>query len=106
MALKGTTPTFILTVPDTVDLTEATNVYASFGLSTDAELLRKTGDDISVSEHQVDVYLSQEETLALPTGKILVQLNWTYQQGANVLRDATEPAAILFKPNMINEVLE
>ena len=106
MALKGTTPTLILTVPETVDLTDADNIYASIGLPDETELLRKSGTDLVVTEHEVDVFLSQEETLALPIGKLHVMLNWTYQQGGKVLRNGTDPATIVIKPNMIDEVLE
>ena len=79
--IRGTTPTFKLTINDeTVDLTDAINVYATFkqpcGLS-----LTKSGTDVQVSAREVDVYLNQEETLKFKPGQLDIQLNWTYNDG-------------------------
>ena len=76
---RGTTPTFTLTLPETVDLSLAAKVYATF--KQDTKKLTKTGDDITVGSHTVDVFLSQEETLSFYGGDVEVQLNWTYDDG-------------------------
>lgn len=88
--VKGTTPTFRLMLSDeTVDLTQANKVYAAFRQG--CFLLRKQDDDITVSANEVDVYLSQTETLQFkPGANIEVQLNWTYADGrracSNIIR--------------------
>ena len=102
--VKYTTPTFSLTVSTSVDLTEADNVYATFS-SLNHLLFTKTGTDLDVSAHQVDVYLSQEETAQIPTGSLNVQLNWTYQQGGLVKRACSEIASVNVTPNLLNEVV-
>ena len=103
--IRYTTPTFTLTLPDTVDLTEATNVYAAFAMPGKGDVLRKTGTDLDVTAHQVDVFLSQEETALFRPGTVLIQLNWTYQDGGIAKRAGSEIATINVTPNLINEVL-
>lgn len=99
---RGTTPTFQLKITnDDVDLTQASNVYVSFtqlGLK-----LEKSGDDIVVAAKQVDVYLSQEETLQFEEGTVEVQINYTYGDGS---RAATKIKKISISKNLIGRVLE
>lgn len=102
MIRKGTTPTFKLILnDDSVDLTQARNVYATFKQNT--KEITKTGEDIAISEREVDVYLSQEETLAFTYGKIEIQLNWTY---GNNERACSEIVAVNIANNLIERVLE
>ena len=78
--VRGTTPTFVLTISDnTIDLTEALNVYVTF--KQNSTVINKKGEDIVVTAHQVDVYLSQKETLKFVEGSLEIQLNWTYMDG-------------------------
>ena len=98
--IQGVTPTFTLTVPETIDLTEAQNVYATFSQSKTS--LTKSGSDLTVREHEVDVYLSQAETLAFQKGIVSVQLNWTYADGS---RGATWKKGIEWDENLLKEVL-
>ena len=102
--VKYTTPTFSLTVSTSVDLTEADNVYATFSAGSRL-LFTKTGEDLDVSAHQVDVYFGQEETAQFPTGAVSVQLNWTYQQGGLVKRACSEIASVNVTPNLLSEVV-
>lgn len=100
--IRGTTPTFQLKITDdSVDLTQALNVYATFkqlGFQID-----KSGEDIEVYEKQVDVFLSQEETLQFGDGNLEVQLNWTYGDGS---RAASNIKTIQVTKNLIGSVLE
>lgn len=100
--VRGTTPTFQLKITDDdVDLTQALNVYATFkqlGIQLD-----KSGEDIVVNEKQVDVYLTQEETLQFSEGDIEIQLNWTYANGS---RAATIIKRVHIGKNLIGRVLE
>lgn len=101
---RYTTPTFSLTVPDTVDLTEADNVYATFASS--GYKVTKTGEEIEVTANQVDVYFSQAETGAIPAGTLRIKLNWTYQQGGKVKRACSTTGTIDVDDNLLNEVVE
>lgn len=98
---RGTTPTFTLILPETVDLTQARNVYVSFRGSTRA--LTKSGNDIDVTAHSIDVYLDQRETLSFAQGLVDVQVNWTY---ANGRRAATLIKKIELTPNLLDKVVE
>lgn len=99
--IRGTTPTFELKIADeTVDLTEAYNVYATF--SQCGKSLTKTGDDIEVTARQVDVYFTQAESLMFAPGAIEIQLNWTYANGS---RAATRKIKAIIEDNLLGEVL-
>ncbi len=102
---RGTTPTYTFTLPDEVDLTQATNIYVSFAKFSGDEIYRKTGNDLEVSGQRVEVYLTQAETLALP-GEVKIQLNWTYQEGTRFKRACSEIFSITTKKNLINEEIE
>lgn len=99
--IRGTTPTFTLTLDDDqIDLTQVSNVYATFrqGKTT----MTKSGSDITVTAHAVDVYLSQSESLTFAPGIIEVQLNWTYAQGE---RASSNICHIRITDNLIGSVL-
>lgn len=100
--IRGTTPTFQLTINDeSIDLTTADNVYVTF--ADKGWSLTKTGSDLDVTAQEVDVYLSQEETLAFPKGNIDVQINWTFDDGK---RACTTIASVKVTRNLIERVLE
>lgn len=100
--IKGTTPTFILTIDDdNVDLTEATNVYVTFKQGTLE--ITKTGPDIVIAAKQVDIYMSQEETLRFSKGMASIQMNWTYDGGK---RACTNIVRVDIGENLKEEVLQ
>ena len=100
--IRGTTPTFQLHIQDeSIDLTEAQNVYATFKQGN--KTITKTGDDINVEPYWVDVYMSQEETLGFHYGEMRIQLNWTYEDGS---RACTKVVKKKVDRNLIERVLE
>lgn len=99
--VRGTTPTFSLKIDNSVDLTEAYNVYATFKQTN--HTLTKTGESLDVTAHQVDVYLSQEETLKFIGGSMDIQLNWTYADGS---RACSNIVSVNVGANLIGSVLE
>ena len=98
---RATTPTFILTVPDTYDLTECSNIYATFQQQNGVSLT-KSGEDLDISAHEVDVYLDQAETLLFKAGAVNIQLNFTFPGGQ---RACTDIVKIPMKENLLPEVL-
>ena len=100
--IRGTTPTFTLTIPSDsgVDLTQAANVYATFKQTGVA--ITKSGEDLTVQAHQVDVYLNQAETLQFKAGTLQIQLNWTY---SNASRACSTIVNIGIDNNLVGEVL-
>ena len=101
---KGITPTFTLTLPETVDLDLASNVYVTFGRRGN-KILEKTGGDLAIEDNTIAVFLSQEETLALPSGEVQIQVNWTYQEQGATVRACTDIATTWWSPNLEPEVL-
>lgn len=100
--IRGTTPTFKLRLKDTsIDLTKADNIYVSF--SQKSVRLMKSGEDLEVNENEVDVYLTQEESLKFVDGEVEIQINWTYDDGS---RACTNIVTINVSKNLIGRVLE
>ena len=100
--IRGTTPTFKLRLKDTsIDLTKADNIYVSF--SQKSVRLMKSGEDLEVNGNEVDVYLTQEESLKFVDGEVEIQINWTYDDGS---RACTNIVSINVSKNLIGRVLE
>ena len=102
---RGTTPTYTFTMPEGVDLTLADEIYVTFCKTNDALIMTKTGADLVVSSDKVDVFLTQEETLAFPNGFVQVQLNWLYQEEGRSKRACSNKMRIKAEKNLIDEVL-
>lgn len=100
---KGNTPTITLTLPDEINLDYANHVYVTF--QDREKKVTKTGSDITVDENTVEVFLTQEETLAFNTGAVYVQLNWTYQEGDVTKRASSDIVGLIFKRNLEGGVL-
>lgn len=102
---KGITPTFTLTLPEDIDLSFASHIYVTLGRKGKA-ILQKTEEDLDIDANIVSVFLSQEETLALPEGEVQIQVNWTYIEAGATKRACSEIAKTWWKHNLEDEVLE
>ena len=101
---KGTTPTFSLVFSEDLDLTDATQIAVTFSDTRRVKVMEKTGTDLEVTAHQIDITLTQEETLAMPR-EVLIQVNFLYVDGSILRRAASEIAAVRFNNNLKNEVM-
>ena len=99
---KASTPTITANLPSGVDLTNAIKVYVSFAKGERTFLTVK---DPVIDGNKVKVFLSQEETLMFPTGDVLIQLNWTYDDGEKVLRQPTNIGTIRIRRNLYDDVM-
>lgn len=99
--VQATTPTFVLNLPDTVDLTQAANVY--FALRQGFVLIEKKTDELTIEPHTVYVTLSQAETLRLASDMARIQLNWTYDGGA---RACSKIVNVPVSENLLKKVVE
>ena len=96
-----TTPTFTLTFTErNLDLTQAQNVYVTF--RSGAVLITKTGEDLTVDEKTISVFLTQEETARFIMGSLQIQANWT-QNGRRV---ASEIATYDMTGQLLTKVIE
>ena len=99
---RATTPTFTCTFTEqSLDLTTANNVYVTF--SQGMRAITKTGEDLVISPKQIEVYLSQQETLPFVEGAVKVQANWT---GANGRRAASFVEIIELSEQLLKRVVE
>lgn len=99
--VQATTPTFVLTLPETVDLTQAQNLY--FTMKQGCVTVQKETADLTVDGQTVSVYLTQSETLQFGVGNASLQLNWTYPDGS---RACTNIVTIIVDPNLLKDVVE
>lgn len=106
MVSRGTTPTYRLILQDTtIDLAEANDVYVTFADGKYNKIIEKTGSDLYIDGNTVEIFLTQEETLKLPAGELLVQINWTYQEGTTTKRAASQIVRTTSARNLKNEVI-
>lgn len=98
--IQATTPTFVLTLPNDVDLTEASEIL--FSLCMGNVQLIKHAADMTVTQHTVSVYLTQAETLQFARGTAMLQLNWTYGDGS---RACTNIVNVDVGANLYKEVI-
>lgn len=101
---KGITPTFTLTLPEDINLEYASNVYVTF-TRDGAPKLTKTGESLDIQQNVVEVFLTQEETLAFEGGAVLLQVNWTYQEDGLSKRACTEVVPLHLEENLEARVL-
>lgn len=95
---RGTTPTLTLTFPEGTDFSNTT-VYVSLSNVHKKEILRI--ENPSITENVINIYLTQEQTLALPS-IVYIQVNWTYGTGE---RACSNIVSFDTQRNLINEVL-
>lgn len=92
---RGTTPTLVLEVDD-YDLTTLKSVYITIKQKEIYTLTKKLTDrgvEI-VSEHEIDVYLTQEETLRFRPGIALVDIRAVDNDGNAVASDEPQELQI------------
>ena len=100
-----TTPTITFTLPETVDMTLATNVFVTFATRQQKKILEKTESDLIITEHTVGVFLSQEETKNLTGDVVKVQLNWTYVESGVTKRACSNIIDISVRENLKKEII-
>lgn len=106
MTSRGTTPTYILTFPETIDLSIFDDIIVTITDQSYNVLLEKDRTEVEVGTNTIDVYLTQEETLALPLGSLLLQVNMTRQEGDLLKRVASEIVRVQSAKNLHEEVIE
>lgn len=100
MVARGTTPTFCLTFTDEqLDLTQAEHVYVTF--RSGSNVITKSDDDLNISEKQIEVFLTQEETLKLYD--VQIQANWTTNGS---VRSASEVVSYRMSDQLLEKVVE
>jgi hypothetical protein len=71
MIRRGTTPTHIWTIP--FDAEQIKDVRASYS-QNDKEVIVKTFENVAVSDKEIKIELTQEETFSLEEGSVDMQL--------------------------------
>lgn len=104
--IRGTTPTFRLTVKDIEDFTGADHIYVTIEQGPTSITL--TGDAVSVEDNVVTCRLSQEQSFKLiERQKAKIQVNWTYppDETGFVARPATVSKEITIGEQLLKKVL-
>lgn len=99
----ATTPKLTFEVEDNCDLTQADRVWVTINNKKDEILLEK---DLTVEDADTaSVVLTQTETLALPVGTHLAQINFLYTVDSETRRGAFDKVEIHVYRNNKNEVV-
>lgn len=61
--------------------------------------------DLTIDTTSISVFLTQEQTLALPLGTLLIQVNMTFTEGGFVKRIASEIVRVQSAKNLFEEVM-
>lgn len=101
--VRATTPTFIFTTEDDVDLTLASEVHVTF--DSFGVVLDKTGEDLDVEPQQISVYLSQSDTLLFKVGDCEVMINIKYPDGSRGSSDPDNPIKFKVTKNLLARVI-
>lgn len=106
MIYKGTTPTYTLTFEDeTLDFAQATDIIVTISTKTESILLELTGDDLEISNNTISFSLTQAQTLSMPRGNLLLQVNWTYTADGDTKRACSNITTVSFRENLHDEVM-
>ena len=104
--IRGTTPTFRLTVKGIEDLTLADHVYVT--IQQGPVTLTLTGDELEINENVISCYLTQDKSMQLiEQQKAKLQVNWTYAPDSSgiVKRAATRVKEIVIGEQLLRRVL-
>jgi len=87
---RGSTPTNVFLVD--LDLTAAT-VFVSYEQGGKV-IIEKTGTDLTVTDEDITLTLTQEETLRFSPGEVLIQIRYVMPNGtadaSNIIRTTAE----------------
>lgn len=101
---RGTTPTYTLTLPSTVDLT-GKDVYVTFADKNYKKIIEKTNTDLDIDTNVIEVFLTQAETLKFPLAQVMVQVNWVSEEAGHIARGASVIKQIPTCRNLKEEVI-
>lgn len=87
---RGTTPTNIFNVD--VDCTTAESIYVTYSQYGRTKF-EKTIEDIDVTEEEMSVKLTQEETLKLREGNVTIQIRVKFPDGTAIASNLIQTTA-------------
>lgn len=99
---KATTPTLILAFDEGVDFTDAKSVVVTFATDYHKVITEKADEELEINDNVIRVPLTQKETLAMPTGSILIQVNVLYRDETRVASDIVH---LEWSPNLKGEIM-
>ncbi len=100
---RGTTPTFQLIFPPSVDLSLVRNMYVTFKARNLGKPVTKQVAASAIQDRVVNVTLTQAESLQLHDGDLEIQANWTTAWGE---RMASEITIFPFSRQLLLEEIE
>lgn len=99
--LQATTPSFVLTIPNSVDLSVMSNLCFTIKQNENV-IINKYIDSLTIDGQTVSAFLTQLDTLQLSAGQAKIQLNWLYPNGT---RGGTREVVITVLDNLLKEVM-
>lgn len=103
--IRGTTPTFSLSIIGNPHLENAENIYVTIRQGT--TIITLNNDRLRVEENIIFCWLTQEESLSLQDkSPAKIQVNWTYLENNVLKRTATKVKEISIGAQLLNSVIE
>lgn len=99
---KGTTPVLTITFDEEVDLTEAKSVVVTFATDFHKVIAEKADEELAITSNTIQVEFTQEESLSMRPGPMLVQVNVLYPDGTRV---CSEIGSVSWVENLKDEVM-
>ena len=75
---RGTTPSYVITIKDDVDLSEVTDLYVTLKQSETSKVTRKNAE---LEGKAITLTLTQEETLLFKEGEAELQVRGKFSDG-------------------------
>lgn len=99
--VRGTTPTLVFQLPETVSTDDMVAIV--FKIVQDEKWVkREDAREFVLTEHGIQITLTQSETLKFYEGAAEMQINWLYANGA---RAASTDIPVTFLRNLHSEVM-
>ena len=98
---KGTTPSITLSFDTELNLAAADSIVVTFATDHRRILFEKSYGELDVGEHTITVTFTQEQTLALKAGPMLIQMNALIGD----VRICSDIAKLQWTENLKNEVM-
>lgn len=106
MVYNYSTPTILLNF-QSVDLTLGHDHTVTFSRPiSEVKILELSGEALVVTEHSIECFLTQEQTAVMPKGRVLIQVNYLYDDGEKLRRVPSVKKEITWDTNLKKEVME
>lgn len=104
--VQATTPTYVLTLPVSINLNNAIENSVVFSLTQNSAQIHKVISSDNLHGNVLHVFLEQSETLPFYKGTGEMQVNWLEPDGDRIRRRSTKIKTVQIEENLYKRVIE